>query len=450
MAINQTDSLFPAIVPTSDLPVEATYRATPLLPPDLEDEDEEGEKTKCPCCDCDLNEDESIIHEGTAHCPDCVYTCESCDFTTTDEEDLQLSRVSCRRSSGTQYLCESCRWTCTDCDTNYSNNVDNCGTNCEDQPTCELCAENYSYCESCSSTCPSDSMRETEEGSGEYECESCHTDRESDLIRDHSYKPDPIFHRATNEAVKGKGLYFGVEVEVDSLPGARLDMDDTIIDSGISDLPLLYCKSDGSLTNGFEIVSHPATMAYWREHDCAWMPSLVKSGFRSYDTTTCGMHVHMSRNWFSKLDIVKLLKFFKLNHKFILRLSRRTHKELGNRTPLCHWAAIDERPDKEMCKMVNGRGYDPRGRYRAINLENRRTIEIRIFQGTLSPAGFKRNITFCFALAHFVKTASLKSLGMRAFLRWLGAEGRAIVGKSESKELVKWVRDRTIQPDKGF
>ena len=122
-------------------------------------------------------------------------------------------------------------------------------------------------------------------------CERCFDEFE-DEIEEYGYKPTPIFY--------GQGKrYFGVELEVDE--GGK-DNDNAATLKSIANVheENIYIKSDGSLEDGFEIVSHPMTLEYHAE-EMNWKELLreaVSMGYRSHQTSTCGLHVHVNRNAF--------------------------------------------------------------------------------------------------------------------------------------------------------
>ena len=76
-------------------------------------------------------------------------------------------------------------------------------------------------------------------------------------IHNYSYKPEPVFYVVGDR-------YFVVELEVDD--GGEIHANA----KRITDLTdgQIYCKHDGSLNDGFEVVTHPMTM----NHHCTQMP----------------------------------------------------------------------------------------------------------------------------------------------------------------------------------
>jgi hypothetical protein len=174
-----------------------------------------------------------------------------------------------------------------------------------------------------------------------------------------------------------------------------------------------YCKYDGSIGNGFETVSHPATLGYWGTVDLHEFDRMRADGFRSYNTTLCGMHIHVSRNSVSVLTTYKLLKFFADNADYIARVSRR------NAGALNEWAGIEPGNANLPNKAKGARNNFERRC--AINLTNRNTIEFRIFRGTLFPVAIKRNIAWTFAIIRFCELHGIQELSANTFARWIAS-----------------------------
>ncbi len=80
----------------------------------------------------------------------------------------------------------------------------------------------------------------------------------------------------------------------------------------------LYCKHDGSIDEGFELVSYPMTLDY-HIATMPWLDILTMAqrlGYLSYQTSTCGLHIHVNRNSFGTTEevqeeaIARVLYFF--------------------------------------------------------------------------------------------------------------------------------------------
>lgn len=254
---------------------------------------------------------------------------------------------------------------------------DNFGTG--DTPLCRDCYDDhYTSCSDCGRLIRQhDAFYFGSESDDEPYCLTCYQRRNQRSIHDYYYKPEPLF--------RGEGpRYFGVELEIDEA-GEDCDNADDILDIANWQLENVYCKHDGSLDDGFEIVTHPMSLAY-HQNEMPWLKVLGKAqqlGYRSHQASTCGLHVHVSRKAFGDTEaqqdasIARVLYFIEKHWNEMLKFSRRTQRQLDQ------WAARYGYKDhpKEMLETVKKGG--GRGRYSCVNLENYDTIEFRIFRGTL-------------------------------------------------------------------
>lgn len=434
-------------MPNENLPLFADI-PLPAIP--ARDNDGNSIQCQCPCCETEIDIDNSVEHNGFPHCQDCISMCENCNATTTDVDNFYLShtatysRVS---AANTQLLCENCNWECTDCSRRFSNDV-SVSNNASGEDICESCAESYYSCDDCRSIIHEDNSHHTDDGTY---CQSCYESQESEdsYIYNHEYKPRAQFLRGKGEKVKPvhSTLFLGVELEVDiprnSSQYRYRSQSDDVKSVGLAAHPALYCKEDGSLNRGFEMVSHPATWQYWQEFDWTFLRKLKKMGYRSYDANTCGLHVHASRSQYSKLDILKLLTFFKTNRDFVFQLSRRGYGDMAQ------WASIAVENQSQLISMVQSERRSHNSRYTAINLNNSHTVEFRLFRGTMKPMAINRNIAFVVAITAFVKENGLADMRAGKFCAWMQLRGRYVVGKAHSDSLIDWLlpmlRDKSIQ-----
>lgn len=208
-------------------------------------------------------------------------------------------------------------------------------------------------------------------------CERCYESAQDTVaIYEYSYKPNPIFC--------GDGLrYFGVELEID-FGGKSCDHARALLDVSNTDNENLYIKTDGSLDDGLELVTHPMTLDY-HTHNMPWAEVLATAldlGYVSHKAHTCGLHVHISRLAFGdsyekqETAIARLLYFTEKFWSELLRFSRRTKNQLDK------WAARYGMKLHPMDILDDVKRYNF-GRYMAVNLTNDHTVELRIFRGTL-------------------------------------------------------------------
>ena len=249
----------------------------------------------------------------------------------------------------------------------------------EGQAICPDCfSEHFSTCRSCGRIIHENEARYFDDDEDYTYCPSCYEEhQESQVIHDYYYKPEPIFYGQ-------EPRYFGVEVEIDGA-GESNSRAAQILNVANEDGDCLYAKHDGSLDDGFELVSHPMSLAY-HCHQMPWADILkeaVRLGYQSHRAGTCGLHVHVSRVAFGITEaeqdaaIARILYFFEKHWEELLKFSRRTPRQLER------WAArygYKEHPRDILDHAKKGYGA---GRYTCVNLTNEDTIEFRIFRGTL-------------------------------------------------------------------
>ena len=210
-------------------------------------------------------------------------------------------------------------------------------------------------------------------------CYDCYSNRaRGRAIQDYCYKPTPVFY--------GEGVRFlGVELEIDGA-GEHSDNAKCLLNiANGNGLEHLYCKHDGSLHDGFELVTHPMTLDYHRQEMpwSAMLTAAAQMGYSSHKAATCGLHVHVNRTAFGDTEaeqepaIARVLYFFEKHWEKLLKFSRRTPRQLEQ------WAArygYKEQP-RDILEHAK-KGYHG-GRYTCVNLQNYSTIEFRMFRGTL-------------------------------------------------------------------
>jgi hypothetical protein len=279
--------------------------------------------------------------------------------------------------------------------------------------------ENESYCYSCYQ----DNVFECsdcgiERWSGDdHEC-----DEDNVLIHSYSYRPSPFFF--------GKGKYhFGFELEVEARGSSGRHHGASLVTEAIGGRA--YLKEDGSLNEGFEIVTHPHTLeTYQKEFNWDVLDRLRREGYRSWNTGTCGLHVHVSRTAFGDGDpweypisdkerstrILKRqaheLRFMKLvydNQRQVERIAGRSNNS---------YATFEDKGN--LVRKIKY-GHQSNGRYSAINTENDSTIEIRVFKGSLRKERVLSAIEFVHACVEY--TRDVKVTNHNHALSWLKFTG---------------------------
>jgi hypothetical protein len=239
-----------------------------------------------------------------------------------------------------------------------------------------------------------------------FTCRSC-IDCVRSLIHDHSYKPNYCFNKMAWENTRYLGIE--LEVEIKGSSDARLKMAekiktflsqqekvkdvlmrDGIVHKGRKLDRLIYMKSDGSLNNGIEIVFNPFTLKsfhknfplqvflkFLAEHD-----ALIKDN--------CGMHIHVSKDRLSDLDLVKGKWFFHKCESFLKTFSSRS------RFDFCKFDPYP--PTRDPYRQEYGH-------HSALNTHSRseKTLEIRIFNATLDYHKFLANLQFADVFVDYIQ-----------------------------------------------
>lgn len=299
---------------------------------------------------------------------------------------------------------------------------------------CGRCYDrHYTSCEQCGRIIHQDDTCYGSDDDYPY-CPSCHLEREAEHngINDYYYKPAPIFY--------GNGTrYFGVELEIDGAGecGANARQ---VLGVANTDEEKIYCKHDGSLDDGFEIVTHPMTLDYHSTH-MPWpevMDKALELGYRSHKARTCGLHAHVNRTAFGdtielqEAAIARVLYFFEKHWEELLKFSRRTESQLKR------WAArygYKEQPKDILDHAKSGYG----GRYTCINLTNQDTVEFRIFRGTLKYNTLIATLQLIDKIcdvAVFLSDDEVKGLSWTSFVVSVDAE--------KYPELVQYLKERRL------
>ncbi|MCM1220515.1 MAG: amidoligase family protein [Lachnospiraceae bacterium] len=351
----------------------------------------EEEKRICTHCGEVLEEDEGTIVDEEILCDDCVNDC--C--------------IACDRCGEVIWAEES--------------ETDN------DIYLCQDCFDNhYNRCECCERIIRND---DTSWHNNVPYCYSCYDEVDNDYeIEEYGYKPDPIFYGDSY-------LYFGVELEVDD-GGKDGENACTLKNIANSCNEHIYIKSDSSIYDGFEIVSHPMTLDY-HMNTMNWESVLyeaVEMNYKSHDTSTCGLHIHVNRDAFGinqseQEEIISRILFFVEKHwNEIFRFSRRT--EINMNRWSCRLGM--EKSGKEILDKVKDCG----NRYVAVNLRNYSTVEFRLFRGTLRYNTFIATLQFVSEICRVALTMSeeeIDSMSWSEFVRSVRYD-----------ELIQYLKERRL------
>lgn len=247
----------------------------------------------------------------------------------------------------------------------------------------------FGICEDCGEAVPYDDLTYSSRDCAYY-CNDCIENHTTDLIRGYHDK-NPNFAFIGGNAQDG--VYFGFEIEC--VPKDWNDIEE-VVEGFEYDFKNKYGESsknfgtfeeDGSLNDGVEFVTFPLDSDNMVPF-IANVTNLLKRNGADVDYS-CGGHIHITRNEFTKAQLPKMLMFLQNNKRDVIRFSGRDVEEF-NRWSKLYWTEYDYIDEEIALDYI----YNDTDRYRAINTQNINTIEFRLFDGTLSAYEILANVEF--------------------------------------------------------
>ena len=377
--------------------------------------DDDGKSTvPCVVCNTSVDKDDVCTTSYSDYvCNDCVQICDRCDdvgsvnddFHTVDSNDTWCEACTHRRA----YWCDSC---------NEYNSSGATYIYDRSEHWCESCTDDTYFCEDCDNYYADG-------------CDSC-ADNTDDygnrVIHDYTYRPDAKFHSTD----KNERLYFGIEVEVED---PRTLTESARYAHRLEGMELAYLKHDGSLSCGYEIVTHPMSHDFFKNEASDLWDTLehLRTFYKvkSWDTTTCGLHIHISRTGFNGGGHMhRFLNLIYSNQDFYQRLAGREESRwatfsdiMRNEVVYDEWGgyAVDEHGNYQYTTkrdiVSKLQGYNTE-RYSAVNTRNRETLEIRIFKGTVNTNTIKSHIDLAHASVEYTRSLTVRDVREGA-LAWI-------------------------------
>jgi hypothetical protein len=283
---------------------------------------------------------------------------------------------------------------CPNCVENKTFVCSDCGRRAIGDPSRTLCEDCSFYCRDCGTVISREQAR-----SHNSRCEVCF-----DKPRIHDYNYKPIF---TKFGESPDNRFFGLELEID---GGGRDVNKYAQINELFPEQFTYAMYDGSLDNGFEIATQPASLKFLKAIDWNEFARRTKDlGYKADQTATCGLHVHIDLKAFGltedaqELTLGRLFYFFSKFQEYIIKFSRR------RRMSFDRWARITGVNTVNAVTAVKNLK-DSGDKYHALNLSHQGTVEVRIFKGTTNPKKIKATLDFCDALIDIANTCSLQDI----------------------------------------
>ena len=265
------------------------------------------------------------------------------------------------------YVCEDC-WeryyiTCYECgEKHYQDNMTEIHGG---DYVCDDCLSSYRRCDDCGEYYPEEDLHYCDSDECYY-CDDCIDNHPNDIIGYHDYQGEYTLRQLKDD----RSRHFGIELETEN---------NTYTASKVNEFGWLHCEHDGSLNDGYEIISQPLSLNLWYKWgDFKGLTEyLIKEGVRSHDTSTCGLHIHASRDEINNVDrVVAICEMFRGPLEVLARRANNSYATFMS-------SLLDYSDVKDLKKGIKDKCYNG-SRYQAVNTTNWKTIEFRFFRGTLN------------------------------------------------------------------
>jgi hypothetical protein len=305
---------------------------------------------------------------------------------------------------------------CYDCshlgDYNDSNNYQ------DDYRICECCTDNYYWSER------NEYYTDTEDDDDDTSDEGYHN------IGNYHSSRHNLGHIASRYDDRKPRVLVGMELEMEF--GSGYDLDDkaqdikdaigTVQDRNGYNRDYCLLEHDGSLGHGFEMVTGYTGLDI-HARQLAWFKNKFP-GATSHNTSTCGLHVHICKADMSLLHAAKMILFINdpQNIDLIKCLARRDasgYAKFQNKADDKSWLRDAMRSGDSKARQLRNINSD---RYEALNFQNDKTVEFRLFRGSLKYATIMACLEFAYITWFFSRDTSQTQLTTQNFLKYICLE----------------------------
>lgn len=336
----------------------------------------------------------------------CTFSCGHCDEVTARYSPWLYSPSSENRFHETYSVFN--RDTCHTCYERFSNEYslfqcDYCGSLHDSNNSRQF--QRTEVCRSCY-----DSAGECDDCGNEYIGDNHYCEDSTATIHEYSYTPSLTFFKSqhTPDSDPSRNLYLGFELEVEC------EGDHTRAQTAKKALELLgghrvYCKNDGSLDNGIEIVTHPHTLiAYQRDFNWSALGALANMGTRSWDTDSCGLHVHVSRKTFGICKDNPSPRNYNERISHMVRFSKLIYDNENMITQLAGRESEDYASFSSKSNLISKFKHGSDTRMQAVNNQPNVTLEVRVFKGSLRPERVLSALELVHAAVEYTRNLQVK------------------------------------------
>lgn len=304
----------------------------------------------------------------------------------------------------------------------------------EDRHICEVCCDdNYTYSDN---QCTYISNEDWEEEQEQEEEDDYH----DSVIGDYHSSKRKLDRIPSTFDFRKTPVLMGLELEMEVRSGDREDHAVALLDAvGVAGSYRYAClEHDGSLNNGFEMVTGWTGLDIHREQLQRFKTPI--RGLKSHDTSTCGLHVHICKKGMTLFHAVKMVLFINDsgNQRLVRTLARRDssrYSQVKNKKASYDWIKnakqYQDGGKDRVLQMLNN------DRYEALNFQNARTVEFRIFKGTLRYETILACLEFTYATWFFCRDTGTNELTTQNFLEF--------ISRPENLEDTKFLRQYLME-----
>jgi hypothetical protein len=260
-------------------------------------------------------------------------------------------------------------------------------------------------------------------------------DDENDIIGEYHSSSERLGLIPSDHDQTKNPIYLGVELEMECNGSRdRYERAETLQNAIGTHKGHLYCllENDGSLNDGFEMVSGHTSLAVHRDQLSFFKNQFA--GMKSHDTRTCGLHIHICKKGMNMNHAAKLILFINDsgNQRLVKAIARRdgsSFAQVKNKKASYTWLKNARQNSGIRNQLMYLNDY----RYEALNFKNPNTVEFRLFKGTLRYETIIACLEFTFASWYFAKDSGINDLTTDNFLKY--------ICKPENRADTKYLRE---------
>lgn len=295
----------------------------------------------------------------------------------------------------------------------------------------DLLDENFVKCSECGKYCRAEN---TVTIGGSTLCLRCLSSKADGTVKGYHHYESWSIKNSTNDGIY-KNIPIGFELEV--ARGGNVDSkisNDAVAYMAIKKTGRLFvAERDGSVDNGFELISQPMTMGYVHNKAKTKLENMFKFlkdvGFKG--NNQCGLHFHVSREALATdsrseedtIDnIILMVETFKSEiAKFARRGSCNYSKFLTDETDEVYMTSVKKKKNEKYSD-----------RYCAVNLTNSDTIEFRMFKSTVDFKTFMASIELINNIVNIARYKDIDGIKWKDIVEYRPASSGYIVEYNNS------------------